>query len=76
MWPLNEGVFYVRIQAAKTSLSDSLLDKQWSENQLWQLGSEQETYIFLRGDVYDIGARLDSASIANISGEWNILRRR
>ena len=29
MWPLNECVFYVQIQAAKPVYSDSSLDKLW-----------------------------------------------
>ena len=57
MWPLNKWVFYVQIQAAKPVYSDSSLDKLFcltngkSGNQLWQLGSVHEIYIFLRGQI-------------------------
>ena len=57
MWPLNKCVFYVQIQAAKPVYSDSSLDKLFCltnrkpGNQLWQLGSVHEIYIFLRGHV-------------------------
>ena len=57
MWPLNERVIYVQIQADKPVYSDSSLDKLFcltnrkSGNQLWQLESVHEIYIFLRGYV-------------------------
>jgi len=59
VWPLNECVFYVQIQAAKAGLYRQFigltvvklfcLTNRKSGNQLWRLGPVQEICIFSRG---------------------------
>ena len=44
MWPLNEYVFYVQIQAAKPVNSDSSLDKLWWSCSAWPIESLETSY--------------------------------
>ena len=44
MWPLNERVFHVQIQAAKPVYSDSSLDKLWWSYSAWPIESLETRY--------------------------------
>ena len=44
MWPLNEGLFYVQIQAAKPVHSDSSLDELWWSCYAWLIESLETSY--------------------------------
>ena len=44
MWPLNEYLFYVQIQAAKPVYSDSSLDKLWWSCSAWPIESLETSY--------------------------------